>query len=415
VKAFLFVNRSCNRRQEEITLIRRFLLINDWIECEDSKQVDLIIFFTCAFCHSKVVDMLKEITTIRAIMKEGSELIVGSCLPKTDKESLEKIFGGRTINPTDFSALNNLPDIKINIEAMPKIFGKNAICPSPDIGSRYSASNIISKDFFFRGTRLLLEHGPNLTLKRIIRKFKIGFSNKRIGIFVSAGCLRQCSYCVIRFAIGGLRSKPLDIIMELFSKGLKLGYKKFELYADSIGDYGLDINTNLGELFDRILNTDKHVSIGIYDLHPFAFIKYFEEIMLLLKASKIHYIYVPLQSGNERILKLMNRSCDMNDLLLKLLEVRKFHNVFMQTSIIVGFPSETDEEFSDTVSFLNKIRFNEVYVHFYSDMPNTDSSKLSGKIDKNTMLRRLDEINSAAINHNFVETQHEWENISMIS
>lgn len=395
MNTFLFVNMSCNRRREEISMVRRFLLLNDYTECEDLKRVDLIFLFTCAFCHSKVTDMLNEIENIRTIMKNGSELIIGSCLPKTDSESLKKVFTGKTITPTDFSALNSLPNINIKFETMPKLFGKSAICPVEGEHSLLNASDI-----------------SLMKLEKATSRLNTG---KRIGIFVSAGCLRRCSYCAIRFATGNLRSKPLDILMQKFSEGLKLGYRKFEIYADSIGDYGLDIGANLGQLFDAIFNINEHFSVGIYDLHPQSFIKYFEKIILLCKARKMHYLYVPLQSGNERILRLMNRPCDVNDLVRKLLEVRKFNKVFMQTSIIVGFPGEAEDEFEDTLNFLKDIKFDNVYVHFYSDMPNTESSRLSNKIDKDTMLRRLNKINGTDIKHNVDETKHEWENVPMIS
>jgi len=392
-------------------MVRKFLLLNDFTEYERFKKADLIILFTCAFSHSKVVDMLKKVENIHAIMKDGSELIVGGCLPKTDNESLRKIFNGKTITPVDFSALNNLPDIKIKFEELPKIFDKSTICQAEDWYYSWNGSNISLKKLVFNAIQFLMQYGLIVTFKRVAARFKAG---KRIRIFVSTGCLRKCSYCAIRFATGNLRSKPLNIVMQKFSEGLELGYRKFDIYADSIGDYGLDIGANLGQLFDWILKIDKHFRVGIYDLHPQAFIKYFEKIILLCKARKVHYLNVPLQSGNERILRLMGRPCDVNDLLMKLLEVRKFNNVFMQTSIIVGFPSESDKEFEDTVNFINRIKFDDIYVHFYSDMPNTESSRLSGKIDKDTMLRRFNKINRTVIN-NAVETMHEWENTPIIS
>lgn len=373
MKNFLFINKSCERRQEDAIVVRSFLLMNDWVECFTLKEANLIIFFTCAFSQSRTVDMVKEISKIRSFLKSGAELIVGGCLPATDKKGLGEVFNGKSISPADFSALNGLAGIKIKIETVRKAFDNKAVCVAS------------------RRDKLL--------------------SDRRMGIFLSAGCLRKCSYCAIRFATGTLRSKPLDIIMRKITDSFVSGYREFDLYADSLGDYGLDIGTNVGELLNRILSIKEEFSIGLYDLHPAGFIKYFDEITLLCEAEKNHYLYVPLQSGSERILGLMNRPCNVAELKEKLLKIRKVKKNFMQTSIIVGFPTETDEEFDDTLDFLKGVKFDDVYVHFYTDMPNTESSRLGGKINKNTMLGRLQRINNAAIAHNASVARHEWENI----
>ena len=85
--------------------------------------------------------------------------------------------------------------------------------------------------------------------------------------------------------------------------------------------------------------------------------------------------------------------------------------MFLQTGVIVGFPTETDEEFEDTLTFLRTVQFNNVYVHFYSDMPNTESSKLSNKIDKEVMLKRLNLLETAGVKYHREKTRHERENI----
>ena len=391
MKTFIFVNQSCYRRQEEIAVARRFLLVNGFAEDTDLAKTDLVIFFTCAFCQSRVVDMLNEIGRIRSIIKETCELIVGSCLPETDAAELKKVFSGKTITPKDFSALNQLPGIAMKYEEMPELLGEDTGCPPL---ARQPSSSAASPD--------------HLPLVRVASNVD---TDKRMGVFIASGCQRKCSYCAIRFATGRLRSKPLDVVTRTLSEGLDQGYREFELYADSIGDYGLDIGTDLGELFDWLLNNDLEFSVGIRDLHPQAFLKFFNKVLSLCKAGKVHYLYVPLQSGNARILKRMNRGCDVGVLLKRLLEVRKQGGVFLQTGVIVGFPTETDEEFEDTLTFLRTVQFNNVYVHFYSDMPNTESSKLSNKIDKEIMLKRLNRLETAGVKYNREKTRHEWENI----
>ncbi len=395
-------------------MVRHFLLVNGWGETDDPKTADLAILFTCAFCESKVTDMVNEIVRLQAQMKSGAELMVGSCLPKTDKVRMEQVFKGRTLTPTDFTALDVLPGVTVKFEEMPPIYGKDAVCLSKEFSLVEPEKTAPLRDSVVKTFRSLKTHGSLETTKKIAVSLRRRFQAKGKIIFLSAGCLRKCSYCAIRFATGPLRSRPLHIIREEILDGLKSGCRRFELYADSIGDYGLDIGTDLGSVFDELLGLrNKRFSVGIYDLHPVTFIKYYDKILELCSAGKVHYLYVPLQSGSERILRLMKRPCKVLELREKLLKIKHFKKVFLQTSVIVGFPTETEEEFEETLAFLKAVDFDDGYIHCYTDMPGTESSKMSGKIDKETMFGRIKKIADAGIKHNVGETKHEWENIPL--
>ncbi|MBI2837734.1 MAG: radical SAM protein [Acidobacteria bacterium] len=394
-------------------MVRRFFLVNGWTEAASEEKADCVILFTCAEMRYKVVNMTKEVERLSGRIAPNSELIVGSCLPKTNKEALAKVFQGRTITPTDFSALNALPDITIKIEDMPPIFGRNAAFEPFDERrprgggditalSRLShwASGFVHRHFPIPGSQDMAA--------RLAR-------TRRMVIYVSAGCAKNCSYCAIRFATGQVRSKPLDLVMQNISEGLRLGYGAFDLLSDSIGGYGLDLGTSLGELFDRVLAHPGQFTVAISDLHPQELIRYFGKILSLCQAGRIHYLYVPVQSGNERILRMMNRPCDVKDLTNKLMAIRSFGGVFLRTGIMVGFPGETEAEFEESLVFLKTIGFDDVFVHYYCDMPNTHSSTLPGKLDKATMAERLNKVNRSGIRYCVEATRHEWESNLVIS
>jgi tRNA A37 methylthiotransferase MiaB len=176
-----------------------------------------------------------------------------------------------------------------------------------------------------------------------------------------------------------------------------------------MGTYGQDQNTSLARLLEEILAIKKHFSVGLFDLHPQDLLRYFDLIKGLCDAGRLHYLYVAVQSGNERVLKAMKRPCNVEDLAAKLADIRRYNQVFMQSGIIAGFPGETDEEFEDTLRLLRRVDFDNVYVHYYCDMPNTEASAMSNKVDRDAMLRRLGKVMSAGINHNPAATQHEWD------
>jgi tRNA A37 methylthiotransferase MiaB len=388
MKTFLFVNQSCYRRQEEISRVRRFLFLNGYAEETDLQTADLAVLFTCAFCQSRVGDMVGELRRIQSAVKPGCTVMVGSCLPKTDPASLRAVFTGPTLTPTDFSALNDLPGITLTFEEASR---------RPDVGP---GCMVVAG-------RPVPEPPPSLRSAG-----DESDRNQRMGLFIAAGCRRACSYCAIRFATGPLRSKPLDVVLAELAEGLSRGYRRFEVYADSIGDYGADIGTSLGELFDRVLAREDEISLGIYDLHPDAFLRFHDRLSALARAGRLHYLYVPLQSGNARVLGLMNRPCDLDALRECLTEVARHRSVFLQTSIIVGFPTETDDEFGDTLAFLRAVPFDDVYVHCYSDMPRTVSARMTGKIAPEAMSGRLARLQAAGIKHNVAKARHELESVT---
>jgi tRNA A37 methylthiotransferase MiaB len=412
VKSFCFVDKSCHRRKAEVSLLRRFFLANSWTEAISEKEADCVLIFTCAEMRYKVANMVREVEALKGRIRKDSELIVGSCLPKTDATALAGVFHGRTITPTDFSALNGLPGITIKIDEMPQVFGRDAT-PMPFSGpSHWNSVDLIP----YRLARWVARVAPRCCPTAGIRRISARLArSRRIAIHVSAGCNKHCSYCAIRFATGSVRSRPIDVILQDISEGLRNGYRTFDFLSDSIGGYGLDLGSNLGELLDSVLLHPGYFTIGISDLHPHEFNKHFDKILSLCKARKIHYLYVPVQSGNERILRMMKRPCDVAELIGKFRAIRRFSELFLQTGIMVGFPGETESEFEDTLAFLKAIAFDSVYVHYYCDMPNTESSSLPCKTSKAVMMDRLEKISRSEICYNAAKTLVEWESTMVIS
>jgi tRNA A37 methylthiotransferase MiaB len=334
--------------------------------------------------------------------------MVGCCLPKIDPDQLRKVFQGPVIHSSDFSALDALPGVTVPFKTVLAKWGEMAVCVADDDETRALPKQVGLERRLARTAVSLVRSACRLTG---LRPQPAVSPDKTKYVLVAAGCKRQCSYCAIRFATGRLRSKPLDWVLRQFREGLEEGYGKFELVADSIGDYGLDIGTDLGALVRRLLDIREKFTVGIFDLHPSSFLKHFDEIFALCKEGKVHFLSVPVQSGNERILKLMHRPCDVRDLQQKLEQIRGISGIFMHTSIIAGFPTETTDEFEDTLSFLKAVAFDDTAVHFYSDMPGTKSSTMEGKIDKQTMRGRMNAILAAGIKNREHATRHEWENI----
>jgi tRNA A37 methylthiotransferase MiaB len=412
MRSYYLSDRSCHRRKEETLLVERFFAANGWSAANRPEAADCVILFTCAEMRYKVENMIREVKATAARVQPGAEFLVGSCLPKTNAVALAEVFRGRTITPTDFSALNELPGVSVPIERLPPIFGPNATPPAPCKPDRWRGTDAIP----YRLARWMAVAARNCgageagvaLAARLCR-------TRRTAIYASAGCAKLCSYCAIRFATGAVRSKPPEAVIGNIVEGLRLGYRTFDFLSDSIGGYGLDLGSNLGGLLNRVRALPGYFTVGISDLHPHEFLKYLPSILALAKARRLHYLYVPVQSGSERILRLMNRTCSMKDLTAAFAAIRRFREVFLQTGVMAGFPGEADTDFEETVSFLTEIDFDNVYVHYYCDMPDTASSRLPEKINKETMIARLERISRSGVRFNREKTHTEWESTLAIS
>jgi tRNA A37 methylthiotransferase MiaB len=412
VGSFCLVDKSCHRRKAEVLLVRRFFQANGWTEAISEKEADCVLLFTCAEMRYKVVNMIREVVALKGRIRADSELIVGSCLPRTDAAALAGVFHGRTITPTDFSVLDDLPGIATRIDEMPQVFGRDATPLALSGPARWSGVDAIPYPLARWAARIAPLCCPTAGMKRISARLA---RSRRMAIHVSAGCNKQCSYCAIRFATGSVRSRPVDVVIQDISEGLRNGYRTFDFLSDSIGGYGHDLGSNLGELLDRVLSIPGYFTIGISDLHPHEFSMHFDQILSLCKARRIHYLYVPVQSGSERILRMMKRPCDVGELTRRFKAIRKFREVFLQTGIMVGFPGETETDFEATLAFLKAIAFDSVYVHYYCDMPNTVSSRLPNKTSKAVMMDRLGKISRSEVCYNAAKTLVEWESTMAIS
>ena len=215
-------------------------------------------------------------------------------------------------------------------------------------------------------------------------------THTRAFVKVQDGCNNYCSYCIIPYTRGNVRSKPLDKVIEEVTNLAKNGYKEVVLTGIHTGHYGLDLeNTDFSDLLRELekiegLERIRISSVEIKELN--------DKFMDTLKESKkiVNHIHIPLQSGSDTILKLMNRRYDMNEFISSIEKIRKIRpGIAITTDVIVGFPGETDELFNETVESIKKIGFTELHVFPYSKREGTVAAKMSNQIDGNIKKDRV--------------------------
>ena len=216
-------------------------------------------------------------------------------------------------------------------------------------------------------------------------------NHTRAFVKIQDGCNAYCSYCVIPYTRGGLRSKKMDKVIEEVSLLVKNGYKEIVLTGIHTGRYGIDINTNLETLLDELVKIEglyriRLSSIEINELTPHI-------IELISTNDKIaKHLHIPIQSGSDKILKSMNRRYNKEEFINKINELKKIKYISLTTDLIVGFPGEGEEEFQETMDTLKEIGFTKIHTFPYSRRNGTPASTMSNQVEESIKKKRVREV-----------------------
>ena len=192
-------------------------------------------------------------------------------------------------------------------------------------------------------------------------------------VTIMYGCNNFCTYCIVPYVRGRERSrKPEDIIKEITSM-VEKGYKEITLLGQNVNSYGKDLNPKIGfsQLLMRINNIEDLERIRFLTSHPKDLSD--EVIEVIAQGDKIcEQVHLPVQSGSSNLLNKMNRHYDREKYLELVKSIRNtIHNVGLTTDIIVGFPGETEEDFAETLSLMEEVKFNQAFTYLYSKRKGT--------------------------------------------
>lgn len=203
----------------------------------------------------------------------------------------------------------------------------------------------------------------------------------RAYIKIQEGCNRYCTYCIIPYARGPVRSrKPEDVIDEVKTLA-KNGFKEVVLTGIHVASYGLDLeNTTLADIIEQVHSVEGIERIRFSSMEPKAVDDEFVARMAKLPKVCEHY-HLSLQSGSDTTLKKMNRRYTAEEYAAACERLRKaFPDVAITTDIIVGFPTETDENFNESYEFAEKVRLSKIHVFPYSPKTGTPAAKIRPQI-----------------------------------
>ena len=218
-------------------------------------------------------------------------------------------------------------------------------------------------------------------------------NHTRAFVKIQDGCNNYCSFCIIPYARGNVRSKDKKIVLDEVTALAKNGYKEIVLTGIHTGHYGQDLKEY--DFSDLLMELEEIDGLERIRISSIEIVELTDKFLDVLKKSKkiVDHIHIPLQSGCDKILKLMNRRYDMEYFIDRINKIRNIrHNMAITTDVIVGFPNETDEDFKITKDNIRKLKLVELHVFPYSKRDGTVAAKMDNQIDGNIKKKRVKEL-----------------------
>ena len=214
-------------------------------------------------------------------------------------------------------------------------------------------------------------------------------SHTRAFVKIQDGCNNFCSYCIIPYVRGNVRSKKMELVIDEVKRLVNNGHKEIVLTGIHTGNYGRELGYTLTDLLKKLREIKglKRIRISSIEITELT-----DEFLEELKNNKliVDHMHIPLQSGNDKILKLMNRKYDTKYFEDKINKIRKIRpNISITTDVIVGFPHETEEDFEKTYDFIKKIKFSKLHVFPYSIRIGTKAASMDEQVDGRIKKQRV--------------------------
>lgn len=224
----------------------------------------------------------------------------------------------------------------------------------------------------------------------VLDKFE---TKTRAFVKIQEGCNNFCSYCIIPYARGNIRSKPKDEVIDEITSLTNNNYKEVVLTGIHTGHYGKDIyDYSFSDLLSELCKIEKLERIRISSIEITELDDKFLEI---LKNNKkiVDHIHIPLQSGCDKTLKEMNRKYDTRYFLNKINKIRSIRkDISITTDLIVGFPNENEEDFNKTYEFLKEVNFSKIHVFPYSRRKGTPADLMDNQIPEDIKKKRVKKV-----------------------
>ena len=351
-KAFVHTY-GCQGNVADSEHIKGMLVEMGYELCDNVEAADLILYNTCAIREHAEDRVFGNVGALKRLKKDKPGMIIALCGCMMQQNHIcEKIK-------------NSYPFVNL-------VFGTHVLHRLPEFISKVLCT----------GKRVFSVEDSDGVIAEGLPSSRDSGENAWIPIMY--GCNNFCSYCIVPYVRGRERSREPDLILAEAKELVAQGYKKLTLLGQNVNSYGknCDFSVNFAELIRRLDKIDGDFTFDFMTSHPKDCS--FELIDVLAESKHFcGHLHLPVQSGNDRILREMNRHYDRAGYLKLIRYVKeKIPGVDLTTDIIVGFPGETYEEFLDTVSLVKEVQYGSMFTFIYSARKGTPAAMMPDPITK---------------------------------
>lgn len=378
-KKYYMLTYGCQMNVHDSENIKAILEDLKYTETTEMEDANIIVLNTCAIrenAHNKVIGMLGR---IKHLKESREDFITVFCGCMAQEETIANLLKDKYKWVDIVMGTHNIHKLPIYLE--------QAITKKQPLLEVFSKEGDIIE---------------NIPVKRD--------SKYKAWVNIMYGCDKFCTYCIVPYTRGKQRSRlPEDIIKEVKDL-VKDNYQEVTLLGQNVNAYGkdLDINYNMANLLEDVAKTNIP-RIRFVTSHPWDFTD--EMLDIIAKYDNIMpYIHLPIQSGSDRILKLMGRKYTKKEYITLFNKIKeKIPNVAISTDIIVGFPGETEEDFNETLDVVNKLKYDLAYTFIFSKREGTPAASMEDKVSEEEKHERLAKLN-ALVNKYALENNQKYLN-----
>jgi len=354
---------GCQQNENDTERIRGMLSEAGFEFTEETKEADVVLYNTCAVRENAEDKVFGRLGILKHIKEEGHDMLIGVCGCMVQQEHITE-------------------KIKKVHEHVDLVFGTHALYKMPEL---------LYKAMQSKGVVVDIEDSEGAIAEDIpmLRDYA-----QKAWVSVMYGCNNFCSYCIVPYVRGRERSREPQAVINEVKELVKNGCTEISLLGQNVNSYGkdLDIEIDFSDLLRMVNEIEGVERIRFMTSHPKDFGD--KLIAAMKECDKVcHQLHLPFQAGSDKILKEMNRHYTRDEYLQKIRKVkREIPDISLSTDVIVGFPTETNEDFEETLDMLRQVEFDNIFSFIYSRREGTPAAKLDFVLSEEEIHHNFDRL-----------------------
>lgn len=356
LKTYFLQTYGCQMNVYDSEILASLLEARNYQPAAEPEQADVVVFNTCCVrdnADQKVYGRLGDFKRIKSD-RPGQVLVVAGCLAQKDGEAF----------------LERFPQVDV-------VVGPHDVQALPELIQRVQAGEGRFVQVGRQGHHLELQASPRGAFSAMVP--------------ISMGCDQWCTYCIVPYVRGQLRSRPVAQVVAEVRRLAGLGYREIMLLGQNVNDYGRDLQPQVefADLLEALGELDAPDRLRFTSPHPAGFTPRAIQAMAA-NPSACEHIHLPLQAGDDQVLARMKRGYTGQQYLDLVERLRQaLPDLGITTDIIVGFPGETEAQFQRTLEVVEKARFDSAFMFAYSPRPGTPGSLFADQVPESERMDRL--------------------------